>query len=154
MEKQQQSYGCGMYAVANACNLKSYCNEDRLAASKEHGNTIGQLAKWMQEDGLPYYIEVLYRNDYSNKLPKSYWSYVPKGEDVTFLPVLIACQLKKDGLMHMVGGKIDKFGTLYLYDSLKSDVIETSLEHINNTYFRVYGLYVFCEIDTGNYCFI
>jgi hypothetical protein len=42
MIKQKQPYGCGLYAVANACNLKNFITEERLEASKK-GNVIGQL---------------------------------------------------------------------------------------------------------------
>ena len=46
--KQKQPYGCGLYAVANACDLDNFITDERLEKSK-NGNVIGQLSKWMQE---------------------------------------------------------------------------------------------------------
>jgi len=40
--KQKQPYGCGLYAVANACNLDNFITDERLEKSK-NGNVIGQL---------------------------------------------------------------------------------------------------------------
>lgn len=34
MIKQSTKYGCGMYAVANACNMPDFVTPDRLEASK------------------------------------------------------------------------------------------------------------------------
>lgn len=53
--KQNQPYGCGLYAVANACNLDNFITEERLEKSKT-GNVIGQLSKWMQDDGHPFIL--------------------------------------------------------------------------------------------------
>lgn len=38
--KQKQPYGCGLYAVANACNLDNFITPERLEKSKS-GNVIG-----------------------------------------------------------------------------------------------------------------
>ena len=32
--KQKQPYGCGLYAVANACNLDNFITDERLEKSK------------------------------------------------------------------------------------------------------------------------
>ena len=45
--KQDNPWGCGMYAVANACKLDNFVTDSRLQESKEHGNRIGQLSKWL-----------------------------------------------------------------------------------------------------------
>ncbi len=37
--KQNQPYGCGLCAVANACNLDNFITEERLEKSKT-GNVI------------------------------------------------------------------------------------------------------------------
>ena len=94
--KQKQPYGCGLYAVANACNLENFITEERLEASKK-GNVIGQLSKWMQEDGHPFYIDTLYYNHVGKKLPASALEYVPKGEGVNFLPILINVRFSDEG---------------------------------------------------------
>lgn len=153
MLKQDKPYGCGLYAVSNACNLKEFITEERLDISKS-GNTIGQLSKWMQEDGLPYCIDALYYNHLGKKLPKSALSYVPIGDDVLFLPVLLNVRFSDNGKNHLVGGKIDKNGVLYLYDSLKESMIETTLKNVNNMYHHVYGLFIFMGVENGSYVFI
>ena len=49
---------------------------------------------------------------------------------------------------------LGKNGTLFLYDSNKEYVIETTLKEVNNLYHEVYGLYLFLDIDSGAYAFI
>lgn len=153
MMKQEHSYGCGLYAVANACNLPNFITPERLEASKV-GNVIGQLSKWMQDDGQPFYIDSLYYNHAGGKLPESALGYVPQGESVNFLPVLINCKFSPEGRRHLVGGKIDKEGRLFLYDSLKEDIIETTLAEVNSMYYEVFGLFIFMGVDNGDYVFI
>ena len=43
---------------------------------------------------------------------------------VNFLPILLNVRYYDEGKNHLVGGKIGKDGTLYLYDSLKEDMID------------------------------
>ena len=151
--KQKQSYGCGLYAVANACNLDNFITEERLEKSKT-GNTIGQLSKWMQEDGHPFNIDALYYNHIGKKLPQTALNYIPSGEKINFLPILINCRFSDKGKSHLIGGKIAKDGTLYLYDSLKEETIVTSLKKINKMYHHVYGLFLFVDVNNGEYVFI
>jgi len=151
--KQKQGYGCGLYAVANACNLDNFITDKRLEDSKI-GNTIGQLSKWLQDDGNPFYIEVLYYNHQGKKLPQSALKYIPMGENVSLLPVLINVRYTEGGKNHLIGGKIDKAGILYLYDSLKDDMIETTLSKVNKMYHNVYGLFILAGVETGDYVFI
>lgn len=153
MLKQKQDYGCGLYAVANACNLNNFITEERLEISKK-GNLTGQLSKWMQEDGLPYYIDVLYYNHQGGKLPESAMGYTPSGEGINFLPVLLNVRFSDEGKNHLIGGKVSKEGVLYLYDSLKEEMIETTLSEANNMYHHVYGLFLFMSVETGDYVFI
>ncbi len=151
--KQKQPYGCGLYAVANACNLDNFITDERLEKSKK-GNVIGQLSRWMQDDGMDFYIDVLYYNHTGKKMPLSALNYVPKGEDVNFLPILINVRFSENGLNHLIGGKIAKDGTLYLYDSLKEEMIETTLKKVNKMYHHVYGLFIFMSVEDGSYVFI
>lgn len=153
MRKQKQAYGCGLYAVANACNLDNFITEERLEKSKS-GNVIGQLSKWMQDDGHPFYIDTLYYDHQGTKLPETAFHYIPVGEAVTFLPVLINVRFSDNGKNHLVGGKICKDGTLYLYDSLQDNMIETRLSELNGLYHHVYGLFLFMGVEDGSYVFI
>lgn len=149
--KQLQSYGCGLYAVANACNLDNFITDERLEKSKG-GNVIGQLSKWMQEDGHPFCIDTLYYNHVGKKLPNSALHYRPSNEGL--LPVLINCRFSDEGRNHLVGGKITPNGTLYLQDSLREDVLETTLAKANKMYHHVYGLFIFMSVENGDYVFI
>jgi hypothetical protein len=58
------------------------------------------------------------------------------------------------GKNHLIGGKIGVDGTLYLYDSLKVEMIETTLKKVNKMYHNVYGLFIFMGIEDGSYVFI
>jgi hypothetical protein len=151
--KQKEPWGCGLYAVANACNLNNFVTEERLEKSKE-GNRLGQLSKWLQEDGLDIYIDVLYYNHEGKKLPRTALQYRPQGEGIHYLPILLNVRFSDEGLNHLVGGKLDKNGILYLYDSLKDKEIVTTLRKVNRMYHHVYGLYVFVGTETGDYVFI
>lgn len=150
--KQKQGYGCGLYAVANALNLDNFVTDKRLEQSKT-GNVIGQLSKWMQEDGLDIYIDTLYYNHLGKKLPNSALHYVPIGDNAYTLPVLLNVRFKDGGLNHLVGGKIDKEGRLLLMDSLNEEPIVTTLSKANRMYHNVYGLFLFMDVNTGAYVF-
>lgn len=153
MYKQKNGYGCGLYAVANACNLDNFITEERLEKSK-NGNFIGQLSKWMQEDGHQVYIDALYYNHTGKKLPSSALHYAPKGDGVTNLPILLNVRYTDEGKNHIVGGKINKDGDLYLYDSLKKEMIKTTLAKANRMYHNVYGLFIFMSVENGDYVFM
>lgn len=151
--RQSTPFGCGMYAVANALNLNNYATNERLIESKQ-GNLISKLTKWLIEDGQNLGVDILYYNHKGGKLPEDAMDYVPIGEDVNLLPVMLAVRFSDESLNHMVAGKVDKSGTLFLYDSMKENVIKTTLREVNNLYHEVYGLYLFLDIDNGSYAFI
>lgn len=153
MLKQKNGYGCGLYAVANACNNTEFVTEDRLETSK-NGNRIGQLSKWLQEDGNDFYIEVLYYNHLGKKLPNSALGYKPKGENIVCMPMLLNVRYSEEGKNHLVGGKLLKDGTFILYDSLKEEPIYTTLRKVNQMYHTVYGLFILSSVTTGDYVFI
>lgn len=148
--RQFKSYGCGVYAVANALNLDSFPNEERLKEGQS--NNIGQLSRWLQDDGTDYYIEILYYNHLGKKLPRSTFDYKPDNDN-HLLPVLFAVRKTENSLNHLIAGKISNDGTLYLYDSLCENVIETKVSKINNMYEHVYGMYLFSNF-AGDYVFI
>jgi len=101
---------------------------------------------------MPYYIDTLYYNHLGKKLPASALGYTPNGEGINFLPILLNVRYSDKGKNHLVGGKISKNGVLYLYDSLKEEMIETTLAKANRMYHNVYGL--FMSVETGDYIFI
>jgi len=153
MERQKTPYGCGMYAIANAFNMPDFITEKRLQESKS-GNRLGQLTKWVQEDGNDFYLEVLYYDHNGLKLPESATKYKPIGEEILSFPVLIEVRYSEEGKNHMIGGKIFDDGTLYLYDSLKEEMTMTTLSGVNELYHNVYGLFCMCDMVTGEWIFL
>lgn len=146
---QENNFGCGLYSVANALNIPNFITDERLEASKS-GNNNGQLSKWLQEDGFDISIDSFYYNHNLGKLPEDHSYYHPDKEG-NFLPVLINVKLSENGLRHMVAGVIDHQGNMYLMDSLKKKVVETRLCHMNDTYYHVFGLFIFMKNSDGNY---
>ena len=124
MLKQKTKYGCGLYAVANAIHNESFATEERLEASKK-GNTVGQLSKWLQDDGSNFCLDALYFNLFGGKLPKEALTFVPKG-DITTFPVILNVSLRDGGRGHLIGANINKEGIVELFDSLKNCLLYTS----------------------------
>ncbi len=151
--KQSESFGCGLFAVANTLDLSSFITVERLRLSKENGNTIGQLSRWLQDDGHTLAIDTLYYNHLGKKLPATALLYRPLGEEAIFLPILLNVRFSQEGKNHLVGGRIRKDGVLYLYDSLNEDEVKTTLTKVNKAYHNVYGLFVFVDVETGQYIF-
>lgn len=153
---QTTPYGCGMYAVAHALNLDNFVSDERLEQSKGYGNTNGQLNNWLAQDGHEFYIEALYYNSYGKHLPPSvFGTHMTKIEDTNIIafPVLFNVKYSATGLQHMVGGKIDKQGLLWLYDSLQPEVRVTTVSKLNSIYKECFGFWVFMNIK-GEYVFI
>lgn len=151
MIKQNQPYGCGLYSVANTLRFSTFITKERLEKSKK-GNTIGQLSKWLQDDGISIYIDSLYYNHLGKKLPTTCFGYRPINQK--YMPVLFNVRYKKDGMNHLVGGKIDEHGNLYLMDSLKDNIVKTTISKINKLYEEVYGLFIFMNLEDGSYVFL
>lgn len=146
--RQNQPYGCGLYAVANALDLDDFVTEERLEISKG-GNNTGQLSRWLQQDGHPYYIDVLYWNYTAKALPHSATLYHPVGDGAIF-PILLNVNVTNEKT-HLAAGKIDTGKILHLHDSLRPEVVQTTLRKVNKLYLRVFGLYTFNDINTSEY---
>lgn len=154
MYKQTTHSGCGMYAVANACNFNNFVTEKRLKGSSMYGNLTGKLDNWMQQDGHPFYMQALFYDASTSKLPKTATDYFPEG-DVFALPLIICCTLSAGGKSHMVAVNVFKDKSVMLLDSLKEEpVMLNALSEINDMYHTVFGVYAFCDINTGNYAFL
>lgn len=152
MLKQVNPWGCGLYAVANALALDNFVTNDRLERSK-YGNTVGQLSRWLQDDGFGLCIDSLYYNYLGKKLPSTALAYRPSHGGF-LVPVLLNVRFSDNGKNHMVGGVIENDGTFHLYDSLKDGVCITTLKKVNTMYHNVYGLFVFVGVETGDYVYL
>jgi hypothetical protein len=155
MHKQTQPYGCGLYAVANALKLEGFITQERLEKSNcPEGVTIGQLSRYLQDDNLPISIEPLWYNTSAKNIPKAELLIQPQGVDVEYLPILIAVRHSHNSLNHLLAGRIDKSGILYLYDSLRDVEVKTTLKSLNSLYPIVYGLFYFKSLAEGKEIFI
>lgn len=140
--KQENGYGCGLYALANIFNDESIITATRLIDSK-NGNNTGQLNKWLNELGKELFIDPLYFNAMGKKFPKWVCDLRPKGDDVISIPVMIDVQFNKDGKTHFIAAEIFKNGELYVMDSLKDESYITTLHEFNKSFYRVFGIWYF-----------
>lgn len=148
--KQKNGYGCGLFAIANALNKESIIKQERLDESID-GNHIGQLNKWLKEDGFELFIEPLYFSCTGKRLPKSICELRPHGEEVIGLPVLIDVQHTKNSQMHLVTADIMPNGQLLVIDSLKDEHELTTLMEYQKQFYRVFGLHHFRHYTEKGY---
>lgn len=153
MIKQTTPYGCGMYAVANSCNLPNFATPERLAKSEKYGNLTGRLDQWMQEDGFNFYMQPLFYDPKANKITPEQCDYSLSG-NATSWPLVACVTLSEGGKSHMVAVNLFKGGVCLLMDSLRTEPITCSLIELNDLYHDVFGLFAFCCLDTGDYAFI
>lgn len=138
--KQENTYGCGLYAIANIFQDESFITPTRLIESK-NGNHTGQLNKWLLEYGQELYLEPFYFNIAGKKLPKWVCKMTPTGENVFSIPILIDVQYSKNSKTHFVAAEIKTNGDLILIDSLKEEPYITTLTEFNRSNFRVFGVW-------------
>jgi len=150
--KQKQGFGCGLYAIANACNLEDFVTEERLKISKEHGNNMGQLQAWLRDDNVNVYPSCLYYNHFGKNLPRDILC-LRSSSSSAWIPIVIHTRQEGDK-NHLVGGHLGHDGKLHLMDSLKQKEVETTLAKVNKLYDYVYGLHVFSDVESGDFCFI
>lgn len=149
--KQKNAYGCGLYALANTLMRESVITQERLEDS-ENGNNIGQLNKWLIQEGEDLFIEPLYFSSTGKRLPKSITQLKPHGVGVLSLPVLIDVQSVKDGKMHLVAADISPEGNLLVTDSMKEKKELTTLAEYQKRFYRVFGLWALRSYKIDGYC--
>ena len=147
--QQKQPYGCGVYSVANALFIPSFITEERIQASKK-GNALYQLNKWLEEDNIPFRIDV-YFFDMENTDPLRLLSTF----DTTIEDNLVYCatlQVKesKNSKWHMVAARMTSKGELVIKDSYKEHTISCSLHNILDYYYQVTGLFLFDGVDNSD----
>ncbi len=150
MLKQEKGYGCGLYAVANVLDLKDFITPQRLEKSKK-GVTRFELSKYLQEDNINLYIDVLYCDTFKDKLPNEWCLLRPTGNN-NCIPILVQCIIHEN--YHLMGAKLFQTGHVMLFDSMKKTSIICTLEEINAMYEKVVGLYSFNHLDTADYLFL
>ena len=138
--KQENAYGCGLYAIANIFQDKNFITKTRLIESM-NGNHTGQLNKWLLEYGKELYLEPFYFDAMGDKLPEWVYKMIPIGEDVFSIPILIDIQNSENSKTHFIAAEITTNGDLIVIDSLKDYSYITTLEQFNNDNFRVFGVW-------------
>lgn len=151
MQLQKSGYGCGLYAVANALNLKNYVTDERLEQSK-NGIGNGKLNQYLLEDGLNIFIDVLYCDTQLNYLPES-WCSLYSEYEYQQIPILIQCTINEK--FHLMGARLTNVkGIIELFDSLTHEPLICTLNDINRMYEKVHALYSFNDINTTQYVYI
>lgn len=140
--KQENAYGCGLYAIANTFQDEKFITTERLNQSK-NGNHTGQLNKWLLENGKDYFLEPVYFNAKGRKLPKWACKMIPFGDNVFSIPILIDVQYSKDSKLHFIAAEITITGDLIVIDSLRDYSYFTTLEQFNKENYRVFGVWYF-----------
>lgn len=148
--KQENGYGCGLYAIANIFQDKTFITDTRLEESKK-GNNTGQLNKWLLEYGKELFLEPFYYNSTGKRLPKWVCSIKPTGEDVFSFPILIDVQFSKKSKTHFIAAEITTNGDLIVIDSLKDEPYITTLAAFNKSHYRVYGVWYLCHYSEDGY---
>ena len=138
--KQENAYGCGLYAIANIFQDESFITPARLDESK-NGNHTGQLNRWLLEYGQELYLEPFYFNSNGKRLPKWACDMKPDGENIVSLPIFIDIQKTKNSKTHFVAAEITADGKLIVIDSLKDEPYITTIEQYNNDNYRVFGVW-------------
>lgn len=154
MLKQSTPKGCGLYAVSNALDLPESTLLQTLDLGVEGSNT-GQLCAWLRSLNLQIYIEPVYvgvqsPNKDFHKLPFAAYAIKPD-KGTLYLPVLVTVRPTKDKPLHMVSLKVFPDGTAHLFDSLKGASMASSLAELNNLYEDVTAMYVFANIESGEW---
>jgi len=138
--KQNQAYGCGLYAIANIFQDESFLTEERLLESK-NGNYTGQLNKWLIEEGKEYFLEPFYFDVLGDKLPDWVCNMKLSEEEGFSIPILIDVQFTRDSKTHFVAAELTFAGDLIVMDSCKDAPYITTLNQFNCEHHRVYGVW-------------
>jgi hypothetical protein len=153
--KQEQPYGCGVYAVAHAMRDDFFVTDKRIEESKK-GNNMWQLNNWLVQDGKDYILEPIYFNilaETTQKLPPKEYQFNPIEEDFYF-PFVMDVKSNLEGKWHLVAGYSDKQGNVVIIDSMKDEEIKTNWEELieGKFYPIIYSIHGFAPIkQTGEW---
>lgn len=119
--KQKNSWGCGVYSLANALQLESFVNPNRIRLSK-NGNFIGQLNRWLLKSKIKCWLSTIQYNnseiiDIVDPLPS-----FEKNNVESWLPLFII--IKGAIKYHMIGCRYLRDGKIIVHDSLKENYDE------------------------------
>ena len=130
--KQKDSYGCGVYSIANATQNGSFITNKKIKLSK-NGNNIGQLNRWLLKFEIKCWIsEICYNNGNIIKM-FDLSPQLPLQNDKCWMPFLIVTKgIKKD---HMIGCRYLSNGKIIVHDSTKDHQTEyLDFDEFNSVY--------------------
>lgn len=147
--QQKTSYGCGVYAVSNALLIPSFITEERIEQSK-NGNSFYQLNKWLEDDGIPFFIDIIYfdmENIKSSNINGIDWEFFKSKE-----PYVALLQVKQteNSRWHLVSANVYSDRIVSITDSLKSKKLYSTFDNINEHYYQVSGLFLFNSKEKHN----
>ena len=147
MLKQNTYWGCGLYAVANALDMPEFITDERLEVSKEKGNNIAQLTKWLNKDGCDWFIVAEYITGRSVEMPMLYWS--DEDDDGYYVPLIV--QLPADNeCCHMIAIRCYE-DRLLIFDSAADKVVEgNSMADFRKLYPKIVAIYAFADYGDFN----
>lgn len=161
--QQKQEFGCGLYSVANALQVKEFATELRLAES-EHGNRVGQLNKWLFEDDFIYAIETRFYDYLSaNTLPTyvydniiEYRNILINGIDIAAfddevgIPLLLEVYYINNNASnpHMIACII-KHDNIILHDSINKRAKKFKAFNDLLQLYEIYAIHEFRNITNG-----
>ena len=153
MLKQEKAYGCGVFAIANACNLPIFITEERLEISK-NGNNIGQLSKWLQQHGYDWFLDpIFFTHEENHGSPEviKQLSVSKHVNDQTVLafPLLLSLKKTENSLTHMIAIDLIPTGDLMIFDSLKEKEYFSTFETIWKENYSIYAVYMIADINTN-----
>ena len=151
MLRQENGYGCGVYAVANALNMKEFVTSERLEASKENGNNFAQLNKWLLEEGKNFQIQVKYFKDGVQFRTPRLKVFYEGADDLICVPALVTYNTPRCKRNHMIALSCYPDGTLHVFDSCKSEPdYYLSWDDFREHYKRIISLSGFVSFENEN----
>jgi hypothetical protein len=149
--KQEYGYGCGVYSIANALNYADFITDERLEQSK-CGNNVGQLTKWLNDDGHNMFIDTIKYTGRLISLPKMWWRL---DETCAYFPMLISVPATRT-INHMIAIKGYPEWTLPRSEKAPIEVCDSLLDEpfwmeswddLKKKYPKVYGLFCFRNFE-------
>ena len=139
MLKQENGYGCGLYAVANALNYPNFVTDERIELSKT-GNNVAQLTRWLYEDGYDIFIFTERIDGRYVEMPKFSWSLREEDSHIPFLVNLYATQ--ENNHLIALRGYADQ--SIDIIDSCENDMVRVSgIDNISQMYPKILSVYSF-----------
>lgn len=151
--QQKEGYGCGVYSVANSLLIPNFITQERVIESNT-GNSVHQLNKWLEEDGIDWRVDVLYfdmENHKSENINGINWE---KQEAKEPLIAMFQVKTEEKSRWHLVSAIIYTKEKVVITDSLKTKKIKCKFDTISDHYFQVSGMFLFRHKSKDEYAIL